>query len=104
LANNSNKYPKAGKNAPPGVRAEIFKFRSLSASSRAESPLLYHLLGSGTPSYKMSKDDAEYTDRSEFKQNCSNCEFLYKKIKTGKFICSQIAGHVKPKGLCRLWV
>ena len=97
------KYSNAGKNAPPGVKTSINMFHKLPVDDKKELPLLYYILGSGTPDYKMSKVDSDYTNKSTGEQNCGNCEFAYKKVKTGKYICSQISGKIELGGWCRLW-
>jgi hypothetical protein len=97
-------YPDAGKNADPDVRLAIKYFRSLPASVRAKKPLLYWLLGSGTPPYKMSKKDSRYTHQPVKGQKCSNCRFAYQRVVDKKIICSQIEGEIKPSHWCRLWV
>lgn len=88
---------------------EVVKFlkRFVEENSEEEvknSILLYELLGSGTPEYKMSQDASEYTDQSSGEQKCSNCEFLYKKVtREDTYICSQIRGEVEPEGWCNQW-
>jgi len=107
----SNLYREAGQKAPDSVKAAIEEFRKLSPEERAKTPLLWWLLGEGTPNYKMSKRDSEYVDVSKVKgQTCQNCKFLYKRMDDGKFICSQInendlpsQGEVKLAGWCNLW-
>lgn len=97
-------YSDTGKNAPYEVQTAIRRWKDLPPEKREKQPLLYWLLGSGTPEYKMSKGESDYTDRSEVEgQACGNCEFAYLKIANKKFICSQIRGHISPKGWCRLW-
>ena len=97
-------YPDAGKDAPEGVQQAIADFHELDEPKKVELPLLYHVLGDGTPAYKMSKEDAQYVDKSEAEgHECENCWFAYQKVVTGKFICSQMAGHIQPGGWCRLW-
>jgi High potential iron-sulfur protein len=97
-------YSDAGENAPDEVKAAIQRWRNLSNAERGDKPLLYWLLGSGTPPYKMSPQEAKYTNPSEVEgQMCHNCEFAYLKIANKKFICSQISSHIQPKGWCKLW-
>ena len=97
-------YPRAGKNAPEGVRKTIEEFRQLPEEERARRPLLYYLLGDGTPPYKMSKEDSDYSDKTPLEsQTCENCEFLYLKPYKNKYICSKIAGEIVPAGWCKLW-
>lgn len=98
-------YPEAGKDAPEPVQKVVEEFRSLSDEERAKRPLLYHILGAGTPDYKMSQEDSDYTDKSEVEgQTCENCQFAYLSVARDKYICSQIAGYIEPAGWCRLWV
>ena len=96
-------YLNAGNDAQPEVLEAIERFRELPEEERQEEVLLYWLLGSGTPPYKVSKEDSEYTDDADSKQSCDNCEFLYLKNNNNKYICSQIRGRVKPSGWCNRW-
>ena len=99
-----NLYSGTGDNAPPEVKKAILRWRELPKEERNAQPLLYWLLGSGTPPYKEAPQAADYTDESEVEgQTCANCEFAYLKIANKKFICSQISGHIKPKGWCKRW-
>jgi hypothetical protein len=66
-------------------------------------PLLYFLLGSGTPPFKMSKEDSAYQGRQVGKQRCDNCSSAYQNVVSGDFICSQVEGAIVPKAWCRLW-
>ena len=99
---NGQDYPEAGGNAQPEVKQAVGRFRQLPMAEREDKPLLYWLLGSGTPDYKMSKEDSEY-QLSRGEQKCSNCEFAYKKVVRDRYICSQISGPIKPGDWCRLW-
>lgn len=107
----ANLYRDAGKNAPEPIKYAIEKFRKLSPEERAKTPLLWWMLGEGTPNYKMSKEDSHYVDVSKVKgQTCQNCKFLYKRMDGGKFICSQVnendspsEGEIKLAGWCHLW-
>jgi len=97
-------YENAGDKAPEEVREAIEKFKNLDPNERETNILLYWLLGSGTPPYKMSKEDSEYVDGVEDgNQVCANCEFMYQKVPSGEYICSQIRGKIKPGGWCKLW-
>jgi len=98
-----NMYPDAGKNAPEEVKKVINEFRELPDDQRDEV-LLYHILGSGTPPYKMSKEDSQYVDDSGSDNTCGNCEFIYLKLANKKHICSQIRGRIQPSGWCKLYV
>ena len=96
-------YQDAYNKAPAETKKVIDAFQKEPASLRAEKPLLYYVLGSGTPPYKMSKKDSEYVDKSVKKQNCANCIFTYIKYVDKKPICSQIRGTIKLGGWCKLW-
>ncbi len=97
-------YSKAGVNAPPGVKAAIAQFRALPEKLKYNQVLLYFLLGSGTMPYKMSQVDSNYQPTPRGLQNCANCEMAYRHVASGRFICSQIEGEIRPEGWCRLWV
>jgi len=97
-------YSDAGDDAPEEVKAAIERWRQMTPEERGDKPLLYWLLGSGTPPYKMSMEDSKYVDQSEVEgQYCKNCEYIYLKLANKQFICSQISGRVRPAGWCRLW-
>jgi len=105
-----NMYLEAGEKAQPEVKKAIGRFRQLGDKER-DQVLLWWLLGSGTPEYKMSKADSDYKDQTEIKeQTCGNCEYAYTKSwrqlanhKDQLYICSQISGAIKPEGWCKLW-
>ena len=96
-------YLEAYEKAPKETKDAIRKFMELPKKVRDNKPLLYYILGSGTPPYKMSKKDSFYTDFSVKKQNCANCIFTYIKYVDKKPICSQIRGTIKLSGWCKLW-
>lgn len=97
-------YPDAGENAPEEVKQAIQRFREMDSEERDTDILLYWLLGAGTPPYKMSKEDSQYSDNTGTnEQACANCEFLYQKTTSGEYVCSQIRGKVDPGGWCNLW-
>ena len=96
-------YPDAGDNAPPEVKAAIARFRRLPVTQRRHRPLLYWLLGEGTPAFKMSKQDSNYQDPAPGKKRCGNCEFAYKKVVREQFVCSQVEGDIAASATCRLW-
>ena len=97
-------YEDAGKNASEELKKLIEEFRGLPEEDKSEKPLLYHILQSGTPPYKMSKGDSKYTDETKIEsQDCENCEFIYLKLANKKYICSQIRGRVQLGGWCKLW-
>lgn len=102
-------YPEAGKNAPSEVKEAVERLKN--SEEAYETPLLYLILGSGTPPYKMSKEDSSYTDKSgSEEQTCGNCQFAYTKSYTlmeGQepfHICSKIRGEIKLPGWCRHWM
>lgn len=98
-------YAGMGTTAPAGVRREIAHFRKKPEAERRAQPLLYFLLGRGTPAYKMEPADTGYVDRSAVEgQRCGNCEFAYKKMSDQTFICSQIRGRIQLAGWCNQWV
>lgn len=97
-------YQDTGTKAQPEVRQAVERWKKLPEKEKEKKPLLYWILGSGTPPYKMSMSEAQYTTNSEVSgQTCGNCEFAYLKISNKKFICSQIRGRIQPSGWCRLW-
>tara|TARA_R110002020_G_scaffold175321_5_gene367234 strand:- start:356 stop:673 length:318 start_codon:yes stop_codon:yes gene_type:complete len=101
------KYPKAGKHAPPEVRAAIERWRKqVPPSIKARIPLLYWLLGDSTMPYKMSKPDAKYGPApARYRgQVCGNCRFAYQKVVDPSIhICSQMEGRINLGLWCRLW-
>ena len=102
--NNEYVYPKAGLNANPLVKKAINQFRSLPNELKSQKPLLYWLLGSGTPPYKMSKKDSHYQGKPFRGQNCGNCRFTFMRLVNKELICSQIAGNVELDHWCKLWM
>lgn len=97
-------YEDAVKNAPPGVANRLLEFANLPEEEREDTTLLYYILGTGTPAYKMSQELSEYDpEGGSAEQNCGNCEYMYLKLKTGQYICSHIRGEVHFKGWCKLW-
>lgn len=101
--NNDYLYPRAGVNAPPMVKQAIEQFRNLPNQVKEEKPLLYWLLGSGTPPYKMSKKDSLYKGKSYRGQNCGNCRFTFMRWVNKELVCSQIEGNIKLEHWCKLW-
>jgi hypothetical protein len=93
-----------GENAPRGVRLAIREWRKLPKKVRDKKPLLYWLLGSGTPPYKMSKKDSNYIGKSVKGMNCGNCRYTFRRHVNDELICSQIRGNIKLDHWCRLWV
>jgi hypothetical protein len=97
-------YPEAGKNAQPEVKEAVERFRQLSDEEKSANPLLYWLLGAGTPPYKVSKKDCDYKEQTEIpNQTCANCEFFYLKPSKQIYICSQIEGKVGKQAWCNRW-
>jgi len=101
-------YPEAGIDASPGVKQDIQAFRRLPVIQRQGVPLLYYLLGSGTPPYKMDAVESAYQDEPKrvlliAEQNCANCSASYIHAKSGNWICDQISPFIAPQGWCRLW-
>jgi hypothetical protein len=101
--NNDYLYPKAGVNANPLVQQAIEQFRNLPNEAKEDKPLLYWLLGSGTPPYKMSKKDSLYVGKSYRGQNCGNCRFTFMRWVNKELICSQIQGNIELGHWCKLW-
>jgi hypothetical protein len=97
-------YPNAGENAQPEVKEAIKRFLELTEEERAKQPLWGWLLGEGTPHFKISAEDSEYTDKSKDKKlTCSNCEWFHIKVANQKGICSKIEPYVKSEGWCNRW-
>lgn len=101
---NENLYPNAGINANRYVQKAIMEFRRLPNDVREQKPLLYWLLGSGTPPYKMTKKDSAYQGTSFKGQNCGNCRFTFMRWVNEELICSQIQGNIELDHWCKLWV
>lgn len=104
-------YRDAYEEAPPETQDAI-----LAALERKgeDQPLLYALLGTGTPPYKMPKPAADYQQEPKEPEQdeqappdsfgtaqCGNCEFFYEGVDGA--ICSQVRGEVKASHWCRLW-
>jgi hypothetical protein len=102
--NKENIYPNAGLNANPYIKKAIREFRKLPNDVKSQKPLLYWLLGSGTPPYKMTKKDSNYMGKSYRGQNCGNCRFTFMRWINKELICSQIQGNIELDHWCRLWV
>jgi hypothetical protein len=97
-------YPKAGINANPLVKKAINEFRRLPNNVKEQKPLLYWLLGSGTPPYKMTKKESGYIGKSYRGQNCGNCRYTFMRWVNKELICSQIQGNIELGHWCKLWV
>jgi hypothetical protein len=71
---------------------------------KTQVPMLYALLGSGTPPLKMAREDAAYQEEPHASgQRCSNCSSAYKNAVSGDTVCSQVSGSIEPEAWCRLW-
>ena len=103
MQNNNKEYPDAGINASPEVQDLIDDFKSLPKQVRDKKVLLYYILRSGTPPYKMSKKQSAYHNQPHGNEKCGNCKFTYQKVINGKYICSQIRGKIKLEAWCKLW-
>jgi hypothetical protein len=98
-------YPRTpAEDAQPEVKAAVERYREeVDEEEKEYEPLVYWLLGSGTPPYKMEKADADYAIEPFENQKCGNCEFYYEGV-DGRGVCSQIRGEIKREHWCRLWV
>ena len=104
-------YPKAATLGQPEVRQAVRRFFLQPAEVQEWTPLLYWLLGSGTPPYKQSYELSWYTDGPSpvANQQCSNCRFAWANVDAPSalskalYICSQIRGEINPAGWCKLW-
>lgn len=97
-------YPDAGgEDAQPEVQDAVERFRDLPLKERAKLPLLYWLLGSGTPELKFAKADVAYGLPQARNQTCENCVFAYAHLATGDLICSQVSGTIDPQKWCNRW-
>jgi len=97
-------YPRTpAEDAQPEVKDAVRRFREeVDTEEKKNEPLLYWLLGSGTPPYKMEKADADYDVEPYEGQKCANCEFYYEGV-DGQGVCSQVRGDIGRKHWCRLW-
>jgi ribosomal protein L32 len=57
-------YQEAYDKAPEETKRAIEKFEQMPKSFRDKKPLLYYILGAGTPPYKMSKRASAYVDKA----------------------------------------
>jgi hypothetical protein len=96
-------YKDAYDKAPEQTKRAIESFSKEPKQVRDSKPLLYYVLGSGTPPYKMSKEASAYVDKASGKQNCGNCIFAFQSVVTKNYICSQIRGNIRLAGWCKLW-
>lgn len=110
----------AGKFAPREVSAFIERFRKAPEAKRGEKPLLYAILGDGTPAYKFAKAEVKYVaDTTESKEGeggdepgamayargltCSNCNSIYLHVPTDTLICDRVRGAITREGWCNRW-
>jgi len=97
-------YTDAGGNAPAKVKEAIEEFRALPEKERAKRPMLYWILGGGTPDFKIEQEDADYTDKSKVEEKtCANCEYAYQKVWNKKYLCSWVKGEINPEGWSKYW-
>ena len=102
--NIDEQYQEAYDKAPQETKKVIESFQNEPKELRDKKPLLYYILGAGTPPYKMSKEESKYVDKASGKQKCSNCIFTFQNTIKKTYICSQIRGTIKLGGWCKLWV
>lgn len=97
-------YPEVPhEDSPPEVKEAVRRFKQeVPDDEKEDTPLLYWLLGTGTPEYKMSKKDAAYKEEPEDDMVCSNCQYYYEGV-DGEAVCSKVRGQVYPEHWCRLW-
>lgn len=96
----NNDYPDLPQASPAFVPA----VRLLQRGLPDQTPLLYALLGSGTPPYKMSPADATYVSSAPMsRMTYGNCVRAYQHVTSKTFICDQIRGEIQPSAWCRLW-
>jgi len=109
----------AGTFAPLLIRRMIERYRMAPEAKRGEKPLLYVLLGDGTPAYKFDKMDVAYTDNAASGvptspggpettpyrrgQTCNNCQSLYLHVTTETLLCDQVRGVIAGPGWCDRW-
>jgi hypothetical protein len=97
-------YEEARELGQPEVQEAVERYLAIPQEQRSEHVLLWWLLGSGTPPYKMSQEQAEYADGAgTVEQACLNCDFFYQKVPTGEYVCSQMRGPIEPGGWCNQW-
>lgn len=98
-------FASAGRRAPREVQKAIERFRRLPDAVRAQKPLLYWLLGSGTPAYKFRKEEVQYgaPPPALARQNCANCLHAYMHVTTNTAICDQVRGVIAPAAWCNRW-
>ena len=102
--NIDEQYQDAYDKAPKETKRVIESFQNEPKELRDKKPLLYYILGSGTPPYKMGKKESGYVDVSSGRQKCANCIFTFQNTVKKTYICSQIRGTIKLGGWCKLWV
>jgi len=89
--------------APPEVKDAIERFRNeVPEEIKQDTPLLYWLLGEGTPDYKFQKEDADYQNKPKDGMRCGNCEYYYEGM-DGSGVCSWVRGNIQRSHWCRFW-
>ncbi len=98
-------YPKAGHGAPPEVKAAIARFHKQPEKDKEYLPLLWALLGpdASTRDYKMGKRDAKYTTHPVGGESCAKCRYAYYSVYEKVYVCSQVAGVIRPQDSCKLF-
>ena len=98
-------FPGAGRSAQPEIQAAIDRYRRMPLAFRAQNMLWAWLLGpDGTPPYKFTQAEVNYTDVSWRPDlNCGNCQRIYLHPPTSIYICSGIRGEIVPQGMCTIW-
>lgn len=98
-------YPDAAPpEAPEEVKEAIRRWREeVPEDQKERQPLLYWLLGTGTPAYKMSQEDANVKHEPQNGQKCGNCEYAYYPNDKDYIICSQVRDKFKENDWCKLW-
>jgi hypothetical protein len=98
----------------------IDAWRQRSLEERKSRPLLYAILGDGTPLFKFDPEDIAYTEATEglregfgkdgpdttgykLGQACGNCRSLFIHKTSGVRICDQMKVTVREKAWCNRW-
>ena len=99
-------FASAGRRAPREVQKAIERYRRLPEAQRAQKPLLYWLLGDGTPPYKFRKEEVQYgapPPQVAGRQNCGNCVHAYVHLTSSTPICDLMRGVIAPQAWCNRW-
>jgi len=102
--NEEYRYPRVpDEQTQPEVAEAVERWREeVDEETKENVPLLYWLLGTGTPPYKMEKGDADYDTKPHNDMRCGNCEYYYEGM-DGSGVCSQVRGNIQRSHWCRLW-